>query len=116
MNIFACNRGENLVCDVLRGVRPGELERGGGHLLAALEHRVGLRAQSLRASARRRARMTAAPASAIQRALELWWSAEACGYGISTDGSPYWASSKIEPPERATATSAATSAIPNGVR
>ena len=29
---------------------------------------------------------------------------------------PYWASSKTEPPERATVTSAATSAIPNGVR
>ena len=30
--------------------------------------------------------MRAAPASAIQRALALWWSADACGYGISTDG------------------------------
>ena len=58
----------------------------------------------------------AAPRSAIQRAFVVWWSAEACGYGISTDGRPYWASSKIEPPARATAASAAASAIPNGVR
>ena len=44
-------------------------------------------------------RMTvAAPASSIQRALVVWWSAEACGYGISTAGSPYWASSNTLPP------------------
>ena len=58
----------------------------------------------------------AAPASVIQRALVVWWSPVACGYGISTAGRPYWASSKIEPPERATAASAAASATPNGVR
>ena len=57
---------------------------------------------------------TAAPPSCIQRAFAVWWSAVACGYGTSTAGRPYWASSKIEPPARATARSAAASAWPNG--
>ena len=53
-----------------------------------------------------------APSSA---ALAVWWSAVACGYGTSTAGSPYCASSKTEPPARATARSAAASARPNGM-
>ena len=44
----------------------------------------------------------AAPASAIQRALAAWWLPDAWGYGISTEGRPYWASSNTEPPARAT--------------
>ena len=60
------------------------------------------------------ARIVAAPASAIQRALAVWWSADACGYGIRIAGRPYWASSNTEPPARATARSEATSACPNG--
>jgi len=43
--------------------------------------------------------------------LVVWWSSEACGYGIRTLGRPYWASSKTEPPARATAASAAANAI-----
>ena len=69
-----------------------------------------------RSGVRSSSRMTvAAPARAIHSALVVWWSALACGYGMRTAGSPYWASSKTEPPERATARSAAASAWPNGV-
>ena len=90
--------------------------RRGGHRprRAASTASVSARSRSGVSSASGSTR--AAPASVIQRALVVWWSAVACGYGISTAGRPYWASSKIEPPERATAASAAASATPNGVR
>ena len=51
----------------------------------------------------------------IQRAFAVWWSAVACGYGTSTAGRPYCASSNTEPPARATARSAAASAGPKGI-
>ena len=43
---------------------------------------------------------------AIQRALAVWWSPAACGYGIRIAGRPCAAISKIEPPARATQRSA----------
>ena len=51
-----------------------------------------------RASARRRGRRPRRRRRSIQRALAVWWSADACGYGNSTAGRPYWASSNTEPP------------------
>src|SRR3954453_11874673 len=39
---------------------------------------------------------TAAPLSAIQRALEVWWSAEAYGYGTRMAGRPCEAISKTD--------------------
>ena len=86
----------------------GDLLRRVGHREPAAAAAISSRAASTASvSARSRSgvssasgRITAAPASAIQRALVVWWSAEACGYGISTAGRPYWASSKTEPPER----------------
>jgi UDP-N-acetylglucosamine--N-acetylmuramyl-(pentapeptide) pyrophosphoryl-undecaprenol N-acetylglucosamine transferase len=54
----------------------------------------------------------AAPASVIQRALVVWWSAVACGYGTRIAGQPCAAISNTEPPERATHRSAASRASP----
>jgi hypothetical protein len=51
----------------------------------------------------------------MKRALPAWWSAVACGYGTRIDGMPAAASSKTDPPERATARSAAARASANGV-
>ena len=78
------------------GRRPGLRDRAGrrGHLLAAREQPRPSRRAGARASARRRggsARRRGRPSSC---ALVVWWSAEACGYGIRTAGRPYWASSK----------------------
>ena len=88
--------------------------RGGGRHLA--RRRVAQRARrprraAARASARRRGSTIAAPRSLHPARVGLWWSPDACGYGISTDGRPYWASSNTEPPARATARSAAASAL-----
>ena len=55
---------------------------------------------------------TAAPARSMKRALAVWWSAVAYGYGIRTAGRPWAAISKIDPPERATTRSLASSASP----
>ena len=112
-------RREHGARDVARRVGAREPRGRRGHRRAGAavveQDRVDRGAQALRASARRRRITIAAPPCSIQRALAVWWSAVACGYGTSTAGRPYWASSKIEPPARATARSAAASAWPNGV-
>ena len=103
---------EDLARDRLGGVRAGEGPGGGGHRAeprGVAEQGVDLGAQALRRELRV-GQDRGGAASAIQRALAVWWSAEACGYGISRAGSPYWASSNTEPPARATARSEAASA------
>ena len=108
-------RREHLAGDVARGVGPGDARGLAPSPRGARAPRRSRRAGAAGVSSAS-GRTRAAPRSAIQRALVVWWSPEACGYGIRTAGRPYWASSKTEPPERATAASAAASAIPNGVR
>src|SRR3954470_3865305 len=82
--------------------------RSGSRISASAS--VASRAASSSASAT----TTAAPASAIQRALPVWWSAVACGYGTRIAGRPAAASSNTEPPARAAARSAAAYASANG--
>ena len=55
---------------------------------------------------------TAPPPRSKWRALSVWWSAVACGYGTRIAGVPAAASSQTVPPARETARSAAASASP----
>ena len=55
---------------------------------------------------------TAPPPRSKWRALSVWWSAVAYGYGTRIDGVPAAASSHTVPPARETATSAAASTSP----
>ena len=66
-----------------RRVGPGQRPRGRGHLLDAApgspQQRAHLARQPLGVELGVRARPPRRPASAIQRALPVWWSAVACG-------------------------------------
>jgi hypothetical protein len=74
-------RVEHLRRDVPRGVRPGQARRRGRHRgqpERVAEERVDLARRRSGVSSPSRT-TTAAPPSAIQRALAVWWSAAAWG-------------------------------------
>ena len=110
---------EDRARDVARGVGPREARRRpppSRRSRSRIEQdRVDLRAQPLgrQLGVGEHDRGAAlAPSSARWRSGGRRWRA---GTGRAPPAAPYWASSKIEPPARATARSAAASAWPNGV-
>ena len=97
---------QQLAGDPLRGIRASKPLPRPRHARAAARRSASSSRHHARKPRRGRARCrrstTAAPASAIQRALSRWCSAVACGYGTSTAGLPAAAISNTEPPARAT--------------